>query len=183
MRSNLNHTRIGIFVLTALIVFSGSAAARVTGLPDFTTLVEKAGPAVVNIRVTTFGERAQRVDPRDGQRGEQRNRKTQRVVARVPYRFGEALVPPVGVSFGVNDFCLRVLVSQNIPEPSRRPIHRRNVAVEESMPIHVFASPSGAPDLDVMRVAFDHLVHVIAPASQQPLQPELEAMGSGAADA
>jgi serine protease Do len=32
--------------------------ARVTGLPDFTELVEEAGPAVVNIRVTQFGERA-----------------------------------------------------------------------------------------------------------------------------
>jgi len=41
-----------------LIVASNSAFARVTGLPDFTGLVEEAGPAVVNIRVTQFGERA-----------------------------------------------------------------------------------------------------------------------------
>jgi serine protease Do len=34
------------------------ADARVTGLPDFTELVEETGPAVVNIRVTQFGERA-----------------------------------------------------------------------------------------------------------------------------
>jgi serine protease Do len=50
------------FVLIVLaIVLAGSAAtaqARVTGLPDFTSLVESAGPAVVNIRVTQFGNRA-----------------------------------------------------------------------------------------------------------------------------
>ncbi|MBT8046974.1 MAG: DegQ family serine endoprotease [Xanthomonadales bacterium] len=33
--------------------------ARVAGLPDFTELVEKTGPAVVNIQITQFGERAQ----------------------------------------------------------------------------------------------------------------------------
>lgn len=32
--------------------------ARVSGLPDFTSLVEQAGPAVVNIQVTKFGQRA-----------------------------------------------------------------------------------------------------------------------------
>jgi serine protease Do len=34
------------------------ALARVSGLPDFTGLVEQAGPAVVNIQVTQFGNRA-----------------------------------------------------------------------------------------------------------------------------
>ncbi|HET6563903.1 MAG TPA: DegQ family serine endoprotease, partial [Xanthomonadales bacterium] len=34
-----------------------NAAAAVSGLPDFTELVEKAGPAVVNIQVTQFGNR------------------------------------------------------------------------------------------------------------------------------
>ncbi len=43
-----------------LIVVSNPGFARVTGLPDFTGLVEEAGPAVVNIRVTQFGERARR---------------------------------------------------------------------------------------------------------------------------
>jgi len=43
-----------------LLCLSMSASAKVTGLPDFTELVEKAGPAVVNIRVTQFGTRARR---------------------------------------------------------------------------------------------------------------------------
>ena len=34
--------------------------ARVTGLPDFTDLVADTGPAVVNIRVTEYGERMRR---------------------------------------------------------------------------------------------------------------------------
>lgn len=42
-----------------LLLTAGPVSARVTGLPDFTDLVEDAGPAVVNIRVTQFGERAQ----------------------------------------------------------------------------------------------------------------------------
>jgi serine protease Do len=46
-------------------------AAKVSGLPDFTELVEEAGPAVVNIRVTQFGMRApQASDPNGGPRGE-----------------------------------------------------------------------------------------------------------------
>ena len=49
-----------------LVVFAGTTQARVTGLPDFTELVEDAGPAVVNIRVTQFGE-----DFADGQGGAQ----------------------------------------------------------------------------------------------------------------
>lgn len=36
--------------------------ARVTGLPDFTDLVDQAGPAVVNIQVTQFGERVRRTE-------------------------------------------------------------------------------------------------------------------------
>jgi serine protease Do len=40
-----------------LVVVAGPAGARVTGLPDFTGLVEEAVPAVVNIRVTQFGDR------------------------------------------------------------------------------------------------------------------------------
>lgn len=44
------------FAVVLLIMASSSAVARVSGLPDFTELVEEAGPAVVNIRVTEFGE-------------------------------------------------------------------------------------------------------------------------------
>lgn len=40
------------FAVVLLIMASSSAVARVSGLPDFTELVEEAGPAVVNIRVT-----------------------------------------------------------------------------------------------------------------------------------
>ena len=44
-------------VMMMLVVASGTVSARVTGLPDFTGLVEEAVPAVVNIRVTQFGDR------------------------------------------------------------------------------------------------------------------------------
>lgn len=46
----------------------GMVLADASGLPDFTSLVEKAGPAVVNIQVTKFGQRA-RNNPDD--RGDQ----------------------------------------------------------------------------------------------------------------
>ncbi|HKJ18100.1 MAG TPA: Do family serine endopeptidase [Xanthomonadales bacterium] len=45
---------------TLLVLFIASAqtgSAAVTGLPDFTGLVREAGPAVVNIQVTQFGDR------------------------------------------------------------------------------------------------------------------------------
>jgi serine protease Do len=47
--------------LTAVVLIfaSSSALARVSGLPDFTGLVEEAVPAVVNIQVTQFGDRIQ----------------------------------------------------------------------------------------------------------------------------
>ena len=41
-----------------LLLTANPGFARVTGLPDFTNLVEETGPAVVNIQVTQFGERA-----------------------------------------------------------------------------------------------------------------------------
>jgi len=44
--------------MLALLAVAGNGYARVTGLPDFTGLVEEAVPAVVNIRVTQFGDRA-----------------------------------------------------------------------------------------------------------------------------
>ena len=46
---------ISVLLLAGLL---GNVQAAVTGLPDFTELVEKAGPAVVNIQVTQFGNRA-----------------------------------------------------------------------------------------------------------------------------
>lgn len=51
-------------LIAALLIslFSVSAMAAVSGLPDFTELVEKAGPAVVNIQVTQFGNRVQPSD-------------------------------------------------------------------------------------------------------------------------
>lgn len=45
------------FAVLLMLFTSLPLAARVSGLPDFTELVEKAGPAVVNIRVTQFGNR------------------------------------------------------------------------------------------------------------------------------
>jgi len=41
--------------------------ASVSGLPDFTALVKEAGPAVVNIQVTTYGQRARNMPGADGQ--------------------------------------------------------------------------------------------------------------------
>jgi len=44
-------------VMVVLLAVAGNGQARVSGLPDFTGLVEEAVPAVVNIRVTQFGDR------------------------------------------------------------------------------------------------------------------------------
>ncbi len=53
-----------------LLFLSLPVAAKVTGLPDFTELVDKAGPAVVNIRVTQFGTRRSRnAEENDSQGG------------------------------------------------------------------------------------------------------------------
>jgi len=49
------------------ILLSSSTMAAVSGLPDFTELVEKAGPAVVNIQVTQFGNRVQPGDADNAQ--------------------------------------------------------------------------------------------------------------------
>jgi serine protease Do len=46
------------FCMLVLAAAANTGFARVTGLPDFTGLVEEAAPAVVNIQVTKFGERA-----------------------------------------------------------------------------------------------------------------------------
>jgi len=62
------------FLALLLLLMSLPLAAKVRGLPDFTELVEKAGPAVVNIRVTQFGTRNQQArgqnDRSRGERGE-----------------------------------------------------------------------------------------------------------------
>jgi serine protease Do len=65
--------RFGLQLLALLmLMMSLPLAAKVTGLPDFTELMEKAGPAVVNIRVTQFGSRDSRSQGRrEGARGEQ----------------------------------------------------------------------------------------------------------------
>ncbi len=53
-----------------LLLIADPGFARVTGLPDFTGLVEDTGPAVVNIQVTQFGERARgRADEMENPRG------------------------------------------------------------------------------------------------------------------
>lgn len=52
------------------LLLSLPAVAKATDLPDFTELVEKTGPAVVNIRVTQFGTRKSRPSVQRGQRGE-----------------------------------------------------------------------------------------------------------------
>ena len=48
MRQRITVWTLALFMLTTSLPL----AAKVTGLPDFTELVEKAAPAVVNIRVT-----------------------------------------------------------------------------------------------------------------------------------
>ena len=53
-----------------LMMIAGPASAAASTLPDFTHLMEIAGPAVVNIRVTQFGQRAKTND--QGNRGDQR---------------------------------------------------------------------------------------------------------------
>lgn len=55
--------RFIISIFAALLLLTVNPVfARVTGLPDFTELVDDTGPAVVNIQVTQFGERARRRD-------------------------------------------------------------------------------------------------------------------------
>ncbi|HEY5777013.1 MAG TPA: DegQ family serine endoprotease [Xanthomonadales bacterium] len=53
------------FVVLLMLFLTLPVVANVSGLPDFTGLVEKAGPAVVNIRVTKFGTRAPRASEQD----------------------------------------------------------------------------------------------------------------------
>ena len=48
---------INSLTAVVLILVASTGFARVTGLPDFTGLVQESVPAVVNIRVTQFGDR------------------------------------------------------------------------------------------------------------------------------
>jgi serine protease Do len=57
------------FAALIMLFFSLPLAAKVSGLPDFTELVDKAAPAVVNIRVTQFGNRG-REPGENGESGE-----------------------------------------------------------------------------------------------------------------
>lgn len=58
-------------VALSMLFMSLPLAAKVSGLPDFTELVEQTGPAVVNIRVTQFGSRAPQANgPEGAQPGE-----------------------------------------------------------------------------------------------------------------
>ena len=65
--------RITLQLAALLMLFiSLPLVAKVSGLPDFTELVEIAGPAVVNIQVTQFGTRAPQATEQNGSpRGEQ----------------------------------------------------------------------------------------------------------------
>jgi serine protease Do len=54
------------FAVLLMLFLTLPVAAKVTGLPDFTELVEKTAPAVVNIRVTKFGTRGQSGADSDG---------------------------------------------------------------------------------------------------------------------
>jgi serine protease Do len=53
-------------LIVVFLAYAQLGFARVTGLPDFTSLVEQAGPAVVNIEVTQFGERVRSAERSPG---------------------------------------------------------------------------------------------------------------------
>ncbi len=53
------------YAVLLMLFMALPAMAKVSGLPDFTDLVEKTAPAVVNIHVTKFGTRAPRSSDRD----------------------------------------------------------------------------------------------------------------------
>lgn len=58
------------FTVLLLLIVSLPGMAQVTGLPDFTSLFEKAGPAVVNIHVTKFGTRSKMSERQRGGQAE-----------------------------------------------------------------------------------------------------------------
>jgi serine protease Do len=57
------------YAVLLMLFMTLPAMAKVSGLPDFTDLVEKTAPAVVNIHVTKFGTRAPRSSDRDDNNG------------------------------------------------------------------------------------------------------------------
>lgn len=57
------------YAVLLMLFMALPAMAKVSGLPDFTDLVEKTAPAVVNIHVTKFGTRAPRSSDRDSNNG------------------------------------------------------------------------------------------------------------------
>jgi serine protease Do len=63
--------RITRTLVVLLLLTSMPLCAKVSGLPDFTELVEKTGPAVVNIRVTQFGTRSQQRPSQDNDDSEE----------------------------------------------------------------------------------------------------------------
>jgi len=69
--------RMTLSLTVLLLIVSLPGFAKVSGLPDFTVLVEKAGPAVVNIRVTQFGTRAQQRPGQDRGEHEQGQREAE----------------------------------------------------------------------------------------------------------
>ncbi len=93
--------RVVKLIIVATAAISLSAQARVSGLPDFTELVEQAGPAVVNIRVTQYGERSRpdrnRPD-RGAERDERRNQQEE-----VPEFFRRFFDEPGGPGYGQPD--------------------------------------------------------------------------------
>jgi len=63
----MTHRIVNVLSVLFFSLLSFNAVAVVSGLPDFTELVEKAGPAVVNIQVTQFGNRVQPGDAETAQ--------------------------------------------------------------------------------------------------------------------
>lgn len=57
------------FAVLLMLFMTLPAMAKMSGLPDFTELVEKTAPAVVNIHVTKYGTRAPRSSDRDDDSG------------------------------------------------------------------------------------------------------------------
>ncbi len=89
---------IPLSALLALLI-SMPLAAKLSGLPDFTGLVEKAGPAVVNIRVTQFGTRRQQ----DGNQNNRQRREQGENQPEIPEFFRRYFDVPDDRRFGQPD--------------------------------------------------------------------------------
>lgn len=77
---------MGVIVLVALIAGAGNAQAQ-TNLPDFTDLVDRVAPAVVNIETLTFGTRPRNAQRGDGQREESQQQPNQEDIPEFFRRF------------------------------------------------------------------------------------------------